>query len=144
LYGIFRLTPFGSAKIKAVKKERKHYHFDWSVVPDEAARFENLVASHLLKWAHFEQDTKGRDLEVQFLRDNTGREVDFVVTEDRKPVMLIECKWQDTEIAPSLRYFHEKFFGAQAFQLTAVGKKDHQTSSGVRMMPAPVFLKDLV
>jgi len=25
----------------------KHYHFDWNVVPDPGARFENLVASHL-------------------------------------------------------------------------------------------------
>ena len=33
-----------------VKKEQKHYHLDWSVVPAEAARFENLVACHLLKW----------------------------------------------------------------------------------------------
>jgi uncharacterized protein len=56
LYAIFRLSPFGAQRIRAVKKEQKYYHFDWSVVSLDAARFENLVASHLLIWVHFEQD----------------------------------------------------------------------------------------
>jgi hypothetical protein len=32
-----------------VKKEQKHCHFDWTLVPGDAPRFENLVASNLLK-----------------------------------------------------------------------------------------------
>src|SRR3990170_3812386 len=43
LYAIFRLSPFGAPRIRAVKKEQKHYHFDWSLVPSEPARFENLI-----------------------------------------------------------------------------------------------------
>jgi len=39
LYAIFRLSPFGAARIRAVKKEQKHYHFDWSLVPEDAPRF---------------------------------------------------------------------------------------------------------
>jgi hypothetical protein len=85
LYAIFRLPPFGAAQIRAVKKEQKHYQFDWSLVPSEPARFENLVASHLLKWVHFEQDARGRDVELRYFRDTDGREVDFVVVEGRLP-----------------------------------------------------------
>ena len=66
LYGIFRISPFGAPPIRAVKQERKHYHFDWSVVSDPGARFENLVACHLLKWVHHQQDTQGRDVELRF------------------------------------------------------------------------------
>jgi len=43
------VSPFGSKRVRAVKKEQKHYHLDWSVVPGEAQRFENLVGAHLLK-----------------------------------------------------------------------------------------------
>ena len=50
LYAIFRLSPFGAPRIRAVKKEQKHYHWDWSLVPEPSLRFENLVAGHLLKW----------------------------------------------------------------------------------------------
>jgi hypothetical protein len=41
-----------------VKKEQKHYHWDRSVVQEPALRFENLVAGHLLKWVHHEQDVR--------------------------------------------------------------------------------------
>lgn len=70
-------------RTRAVKKERKHYHLDWTVVPHDAARVENLVVCHLLKWVHFEQDTKGREVELRYFRDVTDREVDFVVVEGR-------------------------------------------------------------
>lgn len=79
LYAIFRIAPFGSPKLRAIRKSQKHYHFDWSVVGDPGPRFENLVASHLLKWVHFQRDVEGRDLELRYFRDTDGREVDFVV-----------------------------------------------------------------
>src|SRR5881628_2490075 len=93
LYAVFRLPPFGAPRIRAVKKEQKHYHFDWSIVPSDAQRFENAVASHLLKWVHYEQDARGRDLDLRYFRDADGREVDFVVVEGRTPVRFVECKW---------------------------------------------------
>lgn len=49
LYAIFRISPFGAPKIRAVKKEQKHYHFDWTLIQDMSYRFENLVACALLK-----------------------------------------------------------------------------------------------
>ena len=98
LFAVFRLAPFGAPHIRAVKQERKHYHFDWSVVRDPGARFENLVACHLLKWVHFRQDTLGRDAELRYFRDVDRREVDFVVTEDGAPTLLIECKLADRDI----------------------------------------------
>ena len=52
--------------------------------------------SHLLKWVHFEQDTKGRDLELRYFRDSDGREVDFVVVEGRRPLLFVEAKWIST------------------------------------------------
>ena len=144
LYAVFRLAPFGAPRIRAVKKEQKHYHFDWSIVPEDAARFENLVASHLLKWVHFEQDTKGRDLELRYFRDVDGREVDFVVTERTKPVLLVECKWADSTIDTSLRYLKTKFPDAEAWQVSAIGTKDYQNADGIRVSHALSLLETLV
>ena len=48
LYYHFRIYPFSARKIRSLKKEPKLYLWDWSEVEDEAARFENLIASHLL------------------------------------------------------------------------------------------------
>lgn len=144
LYAIFRLPPFGAPRIRAVKKEQKHYHFDWALVPEAPQRFENLVASHLLKWVHFESDRTGRDLELRYFRDVDGREVDFVVTEDRKPALLIEAKWADAPPDPSLRYMKIRFPKAAAFQISATGTKDYATPEGIRVLPAVKYLRGLV
>jgi hypothetical protein len=144
LYALFRLAPFGAPRIRAVKKERKHYHIDWSVVPNEAARFENAIASHLLKWLHFQQDVFGMDLDLRYFRDTDGREVDFVITEGRRPRLLVECKWADVEVDRSLRYLKTRFPDAHAWQVSAIGIKDYQTPDGIRVAPALTLLGHLV
>jgi predicted AAA+ superfamily ATPase len=144
LFAVFRLAPFGAPRIRAVKKAQKHYHLDWTVVPGDAARFENLVACHLLKWVHFEQDTKGRDVELRYFRDIEGREVDFVLVEGRRPRLLIECKWGDAGVDGSLSYLKARFPEAQAWQISATGSKDYQTPGGVRVAPAVRLLRTLV
>ena len=144
LYAIVRVSPFGAPKIRAVKKEQKHYHYNWSTVLELPQRFENMVAMHLLKWVHYEQDTKGRDMELRYFRDIDGREVDFVITEDSNPIFFIEVKWKDAEIVKGLKYLKKRFPHAQALQISAEGKKDYLTPDGIRVCPALKFLHDLV
>jgi len=144
MYALFRLAPLGGPRIRAVKKAQKHYQFDWSLVPDEAPRFENLVASHLLKWVHFEQDTKGRDVELRYFRDVDRREVDFVVVEDRRPTLLVEAKWADAAVDTSLRYLKAKYPSADAWQVSATGRKDYVSPEGIRVAPAGLLLEGLV
>lgn len=140
LYAIFRLAPFGAPKIRAVKKERKHYHFDWSLVKDPALRFENMVGLHLLKWVSFLEDTEGREMELRYFRDVDGREVDFVVMEDFKPVVLVECKWNDAQITKGLKYLKARFPQCEAYQISAIGKKDYISKDDIRVCPAVDFL----
>jgi uncharacterized protein len=145
VYGIFRLPPFGAPRLRAVKKERKHYHCDWSVVNDPGARFENLVASHLLKWVEYLADTQGRSLELRYFRDTDGREVDFVVVESgRLPIAFVECKLGDDAPSKGLRYLKARFPAAAAWQVSAHGARDYQSPEGIRVAPAHKLLRDLV
>jgi predicted AAA+ superfamily ATPase len=144
LYAIFRLSPFGAPRIRAVKKEQKHYHWDWTLVQDRALRFENLVASHLLKWVHHEQDAQGRDLELRYFRDTDRREVDFVVVEDRTPKLFVECKWTDAEVDRGLRYLNARFPDCEAWQISAEGTKDYVTPENIRVAHAMTLLRKLV
>ncbi len=144
LYAIFRLAPFGAPRIRAVKKEQKHYHLDWSLVPDPGARFENLVAAHLLKWVHYEQDTAGRELDLRYFRDIDGREVDFVITERGRPIRFVECKSGDADVDRGLRYLRGKFPGVESWQVSATGLKHYQTPDGIRVCPATELLAGLV
>lgn len=144
LYAIFRIPPFGAPKIRAVKKEQKHYQFDWTLVPDMSFRFENLVACALLKWVHYQQDALGEDMELCYFRDVDGREVDFVVTHNRKPIQFVECKWANASVSPALRYLKQRFPDCEALQISATGEKDFMSSEGIRVCPATVFLATLV
>lgn len=143
LYGIFRLSPFGAPRIRAVKKEQKHYHFDWTLVKDDALKFENMVAVHLLKWICFQEDTEGREVELRYFRDVDRREVDFVIMEDMQPVVFLECKWNDAPIGNGLKYLKARFPDCQAVQISAVGKKDYVSSQNIRVCPALTYLKSL-
>jgi predicted AAA+ superfamily ATPase len=144
LYGIFRLPPFGTPWIRAVKKEQKHYHWDWSLVPEQGPRFENLVACHLLKWVHFLLDTEARELDLRHFRDVEEREVDFIILDNRKPIRLIECKWDDAPVTRGLACLKPRFPACEAWQISAVGKKDYQTPDGIRVCPARTLLQTLV
>jgi uncharacterized protein len=149
LYAIFRLAPFtGSArqmsKLRAVKKEQKHFHYDWGLVSNPGARFENLVACHLLKWVEFQVDTQGHDVQLRYFRDIDGREVDFVILHDQEPVAFIECKLSDSDISGSLNYLHQRFPQATCWQISATGIKDYINPVGIRVAPAARLLEQLV
>jgi predicted AAA+ superfamily ATPase len=108
LYYCFLIPPLGSPKIKAIKKAQKLYLWDWSQVEDPGSRFENMVASHLLKLCNYWQDVLGYRAELRYIRDETGKECDFVVLRDRKPLFAVECKLTESDISPPLLYFREK------------------------------------
>ena len=133
LYVCFRISPFGAPRIRAVKKERKLYLWDWSAVPDPGSRLENLVASHLLKLCHFREDTEGHRMELCFLRDTDAREVDFVVLENRKPLFAVEVKTGERAVSPSVRYFKQRTRIPRWYQVH-LGDKD-VVVDGVRILP---------
>lgn len=143
LYAIFRILPFGASGLRAVKKEQKHYHYDWTLIDNMAIRFENMVAVHLLKWVHLLQDVEGRDLELRYFRDIDGREVDFIITDKLKPIMAIECKSNDVSVSPALKYFKNKFNEVRAIQISLTGNKDYLNQDGIEVMPALRFLQSI-
>lgn len=143
-YAIFRLTTFGSSQIKASIKAQKHYHFDWTLVKDKGARFENLIALHLLKWSHYFYDVYGRHLSIKFYKDREQREVDFVITEDDNPLIFIECKLANKEIGPALKYLCHKFPTSKFYQITYADVGDFITGEGIRVAPSHIALKEIL
>lgn len=63
LYLTFRILPYVSGKIRLIKKTQRIYFWDWSSNDNVGARFENFVASHLLKYCHYIEDTSGEKME---------------------------------------------------------------------------------
>lgn len=141
LYVCFRVAPYGVPTIRAVKKERKLYLWDWSAVENVGARFENLVASQLLKYCHLIEDTQGHPMELRFLRDTDRREVDFVVHQGRRALFAVECKTGDGEVARSVRYFAERTPIPRFFQVHR-GTKHFETGK-ITVLPFARFCAEL-
>lgn len=135
LYVCFRIAPFGSARIRAVRKENKLYFWDWSLAPEGGPRFENFVACQLLKYCHWREDTEGYNMELRYLRDTDKREVDFVVLRDRKPEFAVECKTGERSVSPAAIYFKART-PIPTFYQTHLGAQDFMhAGSGIRVLP---------
>ena len=144
LYHVFPVLPIERSTLRAVKKERKFYLYDWSLIADEGYRFENLVACHLLKWVHYQEDIEGYLWELRYFRDRDGREVDFVLVRNEKPEILIECKLSETAASESLLHLKRRFPKARAIQLVFNPSQEFTTSSGIEVISALRYLKELV
>ncbi|HKZ41126.1 MAG TPA: hypothetical protein VJ044_09200, partial [Candidatus Hodarchaeales archaeon] len=97
---------------------------------------------HLLKLCDAWTDLGYGDFHLWFVRDQQKREVDFLITERRKPYALIETKmnWQNPD--PSLRYFTERLKPVHSLQIarnTAKGKRPY-SHKGILCLPATHFL----
>ena len=125
----------GKAKIRAVKKEAKHYHYDWNLIDEESYRFENMVVCHLLKWCNYKQDYEGLDIELRYFRAIDRREVDFVLVKNNKPVQFVECKLRSKEVNPALGCLKKRFQKAKAVQIS-LDNDDYVNKDGVHVCPA--------
>jgi len=144
LYLGFCVWPFTGKLARAIRKPPKFYLFDNPEVPSGeggslGARFENLVATHLLKRLHFLEDSRGDRLELRYIRDKEGHEVDFVVLKERKPAVLVEAKWSDDAPSRDLAYFGERLGVASRIQVVKDLGKGF-TMRGARVVAASEWL----
>jgi len=106
LYVIFRVNPYHKNIARALLKEAKYYFYDNGMVQgDEGAKLENLVACALMKEAHRAGDVDGEEIDLRYIRNKDGREIDFLVTREQQPWQLIEVKWKDDSLSGNFRKF---------------------------------------
>ncbi|MFH1024102.1 MAG: ATP-binding protein [Planctomycetota bacterium] len=105
LYYTFEIKPWSRSIPRSLRREGKIYLWDYAAVPAEAARFENLVASHLLKACHYWTDTGEGTFELFYLRNKEKQEIDFLIVRDGAPWLPVEVKLADTEPSPNWRKF---------------------------------------
>jgi predicted AAA+ superfamily ATPase len=142
LFIIFRVPPFTRNIARSLLKSPKIYFYDSGMVKGDAgARFENLAAACLLKYAFLRTDAEGIEHGLHYLRTKEGREVDFCMTKDGKPGLLVESKHSDSDPAKSLLYFSDRL-GLPAMQVVMDLKREWRERK-VNIMSAGRFLKGL-
>jgi predicted AAA+ superfamily ATPase len=126
LFIVFRISPYTKKITRSIQKQPKYYLYDWCQVSDEGHMFENFIASHLWKACQIWTDTGEGNMDLHFIRDRMGREVDFLILKDRKPWFLVESKLAETKVDPNLKYFcgRLKIPGLQIIRNKNVLKED--------------------
>ncbi len=142
-YYCFRIYPFVGKVYRSLKKGPKFYLMDWSETRDEAKRFENLIASHLLKLVHFLYDYEGYRANLNFLRNVDKKEVDFLVSIDQKPWFAVEVKTNETKVSPHLYYYKERLSIPYCYQVVKKPGVDRLVK-GVRVVSSDRFLCGLI
>ncbi len=142
-YYCYRLSSFQSRKIASVRKEKKLYLWDWTEIKNDEPRWENLTASHLLKFCNYLKEYEGWKVELFYLRDSTGREVDFLICSDNKPWFAVEVKHKEKTINKNLYYFKNKLNIPYCYQIIADFSKDY-IKDDIRVMPVSKFLSGLI
>jgi predicted AAA+ superfamily ATPase len=117
LYYCFTIQPWFRNVPRSLLKQPKVYLWDWSLLANPGAKYENFIASHLLKAVHWWTDNGFGEYRLHFLRDKNQREVDFMVSRNQKPWFLVEAKSsQSKSLNKNLIYFHNKVNSEHAFQ----------------------------
>ncbi len=120
-YLTFRISPWTEKISRSILKEKKVYLFNYPVIDDEAARFENLVAVELLRAVETWKDHGRGDFALSYLRDKDKQEVDFLITKNNKPVFMLEAKLSRDRPSPGIIKFQDAL-NIPAIQLV---KKDN-------------------
>jgi len=122
MYETFSIRPWFKNVANSIRKQPKVYFWDWSVVPDLGMRNENFIASHLLKSVHWWNDSGLGNYELNYVRDKQQREVDFLISKDKTPYLLVECKSSlREEISSALRHFQSELKVPYALQVAMDG-----------------------
>jgi predicted AAA+ superfamily ATPase len=142
LYIVFRVTPFSHNIARSLLKEPKIYFFDTGLVKgDSGAKWENLVATCLLKHVYAKIDYLAEEYALHYLHTKEGKEVDFALINNRQIERLIEVKSRDGTISESLHYFHEKY---QLPSCQIVKElKNEKINQGIELLRGLSFLKTL-
>jgi len=144
MYVIFRVSPFHKNIARSILKSPKFYFYDTGqVIGDPGAKLENLVACALLKEINYLADCYGEEKHLYYLRNKEGREVDFCITNNGDPALMVEVKWRDENVSPNFKIFKKSFPGVKMLQIVKELKKEKTFPDGIEIRSAHKWLSQL-
>jgi uncharacterized protein len=137
---VFTITPWTRKVSRAIQKERKLYLWDAPLIKDPAARFENMVAMELWRAITGWTDLGLGTFSLHFIKNKEQQEVDFVIANEGRPILLIEAKYSDMQPSPALKKFQHAL-QIPAVQLIASGGTYRLVQNGdQRILIAPGYV----
>lgn len=129
LFLTFSISPWHTKINRSIKKEKKVYLYDYAVIEDVGARFENMIALELLRALSLWNDLGYGDFSLHYLRNFEKQEVDFLVADSNKPVFMVEAKNGADSVSPNVMTF-QKMLSIPAIVCTARENTFNQIKNG--------------
>lgn len=142
LYILFIIKPYTHKMARSILKEPKVYFFDYGVIEDEGARFENFVALSLYKNIVTKNDITGSNMGLNFLKTKDQKEVDFAISDNNELKEIIEVKVSDNKLSQALKYFSEKY-NIKGVQLVRYADLEIMLNNNIQLRSANKYLSDL-
>ncbi len=144
-YICFRIYPWSRKIVRGLKKQGKLYLYDAPQIESRAALFENMVAMELRRAVSMWNEWGWSAFDIFYVRDKDGNEADFLLTENRKPFLLIEAKESETDAAGPLLKFQSqlKIPALQLVNRAGIYRRFARNGMPVTIVSAPRWLAGL-
>jgi predicted AAA+ superfamily ATPase len=144
MYIIFKVMPYHRNIARAILKSPKYYFYDTGLVHDDSgAKLENLVACALLKEIHYREDCYGDEMQIYYLKNKDGKEIDFFITKESVPYILIEVKWEGEAKSSNFSVFEKYFKNISKIQVVKELKREKTYPDGTQIRKASQWLGTL-
>ena len=97
-YVLFSIAPYSKKVHRSIKKEKKVYFYDWALHLDPSKQFENYIACELKHRIEIWTKQTKYKFDLFYVRTRDKKEIDFLITRDAIPYLLIESKLSETSI----------------------------------------------
>ncbi|MCI5163714.1 MAG: ATP-binding protein, partial [Candidatus Electrothrix sp. AX5] len=96
------------------------------------------------KEIHFREDCLGEELGLHYLQTKDGNEIDFLVTRETLPCLMLEVKWADSQRSKNFLLFDRHLGKVPKVQI--VKKLDRETTypDGTEIRQAHTWLEKIL
>ncbi len=142
---IFSITPWTKKISRAIQKERKIYIWDTPLIKDPAARFENMIALELFRAVNSWNDNGLGRFDLHFIKNKEKQEVDFLISDNNAPFLLVEAKLSEMHPSKSLQKFQNMLDipGIQLVNTADTFKIFNNANNQILVAPASQWLSRL-
>jgi predicted AAA+ superfamily ATPase len=138
------VPPFHKNIARAIQKAPKFYFYDTGqVLGDPGVKLENAVACAIQKELHFREDCLGEEGKLYYMKDKDGREIDFCITANNAPSLLVEVKWKDGSLSTNFETFGKFFPGIKMIQISKILDREKTYPNGAELRTASKWLSEL-
>jgi predicted AAA+ superfamily ATPase len=96
-----------------------------------------------LKELHFQDDCLGKQWNLFYLRNKDGKEIDFLVTHNERPALMIEVKWSDSNRSPNFSLFEKYVNRVRKVQVVKELTREKTYPDGTEIRRAGSWLSEI-